>query len=105
MFNHNTHAHGGENIHPTKPTTCPICKEKAHSAAIDIYGPAHDYILELKGTEAEMILLRGWYCSDGMGKKGVFGTVLGHMMPNGNTERYVSHDHCYILFNGDKCSS
>jgi len=104
MFNHPTVDHSAKNIQPKKPDTCPICKQNAKDAEIDIYGPCHDYILELKGTDADMILIRGWYCSDGK-HKGVFGTVLGHSMPNGKIDRYVSHDHTYLIFENDKISS
>jgi hypothetical protein len=87
---------------PNRPKVCPICKEK-NNHEFDIYGPCHDYILELQGTDADMILIRGWYCSDG-NYRGVFGTVLGHQI-DGKIERYVSHDHVYLLLKGDKVIS
>uniref|UniRef100_A0A6M3LNE0 Uncharacterized protein n=1 Tax=viral metagenome TaxID=1070528 RepID=A0A6M3LNE0_9ZZZZ len=105
MFNHNHNNHGASNIIPKTPEKCPICGEKQSSDAC-IFGRHHDYILELKaagGTKADMILIRGWYCSIGR-KKGVHGTVIAYML-NGVRVETVSHDHAYILFDGDKISS
>jgi hypothetical protein len=90
------------NVIPNRPKVCPICKEE-NNHTFDIYGPHHDYILELQGTDADMILIRGWYCSDG-NHRGVFGTVLGHQI-NGKIERYVSPDHVYLIMDGDKITS
>ncbi len=88
---------------PQKPKVCPICKENYKEAlkdGFDIYGNSSNFILELKGTDADQILLRGWICSNGI-KKGVFGDVIAYMK-NGKRFEINSTDHVYMIFDGDK---
>jgi len=96
------------NIQPTKPDKCPVCGENAVEALennIDIFGKSTDFILELQGMEAEMILIRGWTCQHGKNStQGVFGTVLRYKVA-GEIVDFVSPNHCYMIFNGDKIST
>jgi len=90
-------------IQPKKPDKCPICGEnylEAKANGFDIYGDPADLILELQGTEAKAILIRGWECHSGT-KRGVFGTVLSFIR-NGKLVEHISPDHTYIIFPGDK---
>ena len=88
---------------PVQPDKCPICGlDNLFTYPLkNIYGRRYDYILELHNHEAEMILIRGWYCSNGINKEGVFGTVLAYKI-NEKCIEVIEPDKIFIITEKDR---